>query len=245
MTPKDHSLRKVLFIDIETVSRYKRFEELDASWQNLWELKHSTFQNNTDTAADSYEKRAAIFAEFGKVICISLGYFHKNKNTNSDEFRVKSFFDSDEKTLLTNFALLLEKYFSDEHDWQLCGHNIKEFDIPFLCRRMMANGIKLPEMLDLSGRKPWEVNIIDTMQQWKFGDYKNYTSLKLIAATLDIPSPKDDIEGKDVGHVYWNENNLPRIVTYCQRDVITVARILMKIKGETHLLSEAQITIQE
>lgn len=244
MLLKDYNLRKVLFIDIETVSRHKKFEELDAVWQNLWELKHNTFQNNTDTAASSYEKRAAIFAEFGKVICISLGYFYRNKNTQRDEFRVKSFFDTDEKALLSNFASLLEKYFPDEHDWQLCGHNIKEFDIPFLCRRMMANGTKLPEMLDLSGRKPWEVNIIDTMQQWKFGDYKNYTSLKLIAATLDIPSPKDDIEGKDVGHVYWQENNLPRIVTYCQRDVVTVARILMKIKGEDHTLEEISISIQ-
>ncbi len=244
MKLSDQSLRKVLFIDIETVSREKSFKELDQTWQNLWELKAATFQNNTDSIDVSYEKRAAIFAEFGKVICISLGYFHKDKNSHHEIFRVKSFYENEESALLKSFAALLQKYFSDEHDWQLCGHNIREFDIPFLCRRMVANGIALPDILDLSGRKPWEINIIDTMQQWKFGDYKNYTSLKLIAATLGIPSPKDDIEGKDVGHVFWNEHNLQRIVDYCHRDVITVARILMKIKAETCTLDEADILIQ-
>jgi DNA polymerase elongation subunit (family B) len=139
---------------------------------------------------------------------------------------------------------MLRKYFRDSDTWQITGHNVREFDIPYLCRRMLANGLELPEILDVSGRKPWEMNIFDTLQQWRFGDYKNYTSLKLIAATLDIPSPKDDIEGKDVARVYWQEKELPRIVTYCQRDVITVARIVMKLCGETEqLLDENTIVL--
>jgi DNA polymerase elongation subunit (family B) len=237
-------LRNMLFLDIETVPRHATYAELSDNWKTLWQAKHNTFRDIQETEEESYASRAGIYAEFGKVICVSVGYFHRDKALDTDMFRVKSFSRDDEKTLLEELAVMLRKYFRDSDTWQITGHNVREFDIPYLCRRMLANGLELPEILDVSGRKPWEMNIFDTLQQWRFGDYKNYTSLKLIAATLDIPSPKDDIEGKDVARVYWQEKELPRIVTYCQRDVITVARIVMKLCGETEqLLDENTIVL--
>lgn len=235
-------LRQVLFLDIETVPAVPRYEDLNETWKTLWAAKHRTFTNTQETEKETYENRAGIYAEFGKVICVSLGYFHHDKEKKKDVLRVKSFFGDDEKKALTQLADVLKNYFSDS-DWQLCGHNIREFDIPYMCRRMLANGIPLPPIVDVSGRKPWEMNIIDTLQQWRFGDFKNYTSLQLIAATLGIPSPKQDIEGKDVSRVYWLENDINRIVEYCQRDVITVARIVLKLKGHTNALSDSDVVI--
>ncbi|HEY0262377.1 MAG TPA: ribonuclease H-like domain-containing protein [Chitinophagales bacterium] len=236
------SIRPFLFLDIETVPFYPKYEDLDETWKALWQAKHRTFRDIEESEKETYENRAGIYAEFGKVICISLGYFHHDKEKKTDSFRVKSFYGDDEKMLLNPLVSLLKKHFSDS-DWQLCGHNIREFDIPYLCRRILANCLELPQILDVSGRKPWEMNIVDTMQQWRFGDYKNYTSLQLIAAALQIPSPKQDIEGKDVARVYWQEKDLQRIMEYCQRDVITVARILLKFKGETGILDNSDVVI--
>ena len=245
MKLKDHQIRSVLFLDIETVSRAKSFNDLDETWQELWTQKHNTFFSNDESPEVSYQNRAAIYAEFGKVICVSLGFFSRDKESGEDVFRTKSFFESDEKALLRSLASLMNKSFPDHNDWQLCGHNVREFDVPYLCRRMMANGVPLPDLLDISGRKPWELNVIDTMQLWKFGDYKNFTSLKLMAATFGIPSPKDDIEGKDVGRVYWHEKDMPRIVNYCQRDVVTVARILLKMRNEKDELGDEDVLVLE
>ncbi len=240
------TLREVLFLDIETVPHVATYDELNAYWQSLWDSKHATFRDaGVSTPSETYASKAGIFAEFGKIICVSIGYFHHDKKRGSDTFRVKSFSSDNEAELLAPFCALLCKYFNDVEHWQLGGHNVREFDIPYLCRRILANGLTLPAILDLSGRKPWEINVIDTLQQWRFGDFKNYTSLKLIAATLGIASPKEDIEGKDVAAVYWQGHELDRIVRYCQRDVVTVARILMRLKGETALLQDEDVVLIE
>lgn len=228
-------LEQFLVIDIETVPQTKTFELLSEPLQQLWEHKHQMLKIEHETSAESFEKRAGIYAEFGKIICISVGYFHKQGS--EFQFRVKSFLGDDEAAILHDFSALLSK----KKAIVFSGHNIKEFDIPYLCRRMLIHKMKLPPVLDFSGRKPWEVSSIDTLHLWRFGDYKNYTSLKLLAAVLQIPSPKEDIEGKDVARVYWVESNLNRIAAYCQRDVVTVARLLLRFRNEQFELTDAQL----
>ena len=231
-------LENFLIIDIETVSGQKNFTLLSEQWQHLWEEKVlRTLPENT-TAGDYYPMRAGIMAEFGKVVCISIGYFKKDKGLY--QFRVKSIFDHEEKLLLQTFISTINQLEAVHKRWSFTGHNIKEFDIPFLCRRLLINGLPIPAYLDFQNMKPWETNMIDTFQYWRFGDYKNYTSLKLLAATLNVTSPKDDIDGSMVGEVYWQEDNLQRIATYCQKDVVTVANIILRFKS-LPLLNEEQV----
>jgi DNA polymerase elongation subunit (family B) len=221
----------ILFLDIETVSQFKAFDELDEQGKSLWERKHKILSNRSITDVDyapdmSYTERAGIFAEFGKIVCISVGFLKLEKHP---EFRVKSFAGHDEKEILTDFSKLMDRHFDNPKKDFICGHNIREFDIPYLCRRMLVLGIKFPKLLDVSGKKPWELDyLLDTMQLWKFGDYKNYTSLNLLSYLHGIPSPKDDIDGSQVGSVYYNENGIDRIAAYCEKDVITVAKLFMK-----------------
>lgn len=218
----------ILFLDIETVSVKASFNELSKSFQNLWAKKHQSIVKDAEISfEESFADKAAIYAEFGKIVCISCGYLAKEDD--SDKLRIKSFYGNDEKQILNQFAEMLTKNYSDTQSQTLCGHNIKEFDIPYLCRRMLVNGIELPEILSINGKKPWEVNFIDTLQLWKFGDYKAYTSLNLLATLFEIPTPKDDIDGSMVSSVYWKENDLKRITTYCQKDVITTVRVLQKM----------------
>lgn len=228
------NLKRTLFLDIETVSGFKNFDELPDNMAALWKYKTRQFfkDPSEDIGPDEwYVSKAGIFAEFAKVVCISVGYFLFDGNEIS-KFKVKSFASDDESVVLTDFVNLLKTYYSDPKTSFICGHNIKEFDIPFLCRRMVINGIEFPTLLDISGKKPWETaHLLDTMDMWRFGDYKNYTSLNLLSATLGIPSPKDDIDGSMVGHVYWQENDLERISLYCQKDVVTVAQVLLKFAG--------------
>ncbi len=237
-------ISKVLFVDLETVSATADFENLDDRLRDHWRKK-SRFvlrvaageELSDDMIIKSYEEKAAIYAEFGKIICISVGYIH----SNSKELRLKSFASDNEKDLLSDFADLLHQHYSDPNEHLLCGHNIKEFDIPYLCRRMIINSVALPAMLKLSGKKPWEAkHLIDTMELWKFGDIKNYTSLDLLAAVLEVDTPKDDIDGSQVGPIFWKEGDLQRIVSYCEKDVLTVAQILLRLKG-LPLLTEQQI----
>jgi len=235
--PLDH----LLVIDIETVPCYKEFEQSPDEMQGLWASKHHQLKITDETQAESFEKRAGIYAEFGKVICISIGYFHKQQG--SFKFRMKSFSGDDEAALLQSFTALLNQLFKQNPSFVFAGHNIREFDIPYLCRRMMINKIDLPSLLNFSGKKPWELHSIDTLHLWRFGDYKNYTSLKLMAYVLGIPSPKEDIEGKDVARVYWHENDLSRIVAYCQRDVATVARLLLRFREEQFELKDEDVVI--
>lgn len=219
--------RKILFLDIETVSRKATFDELDPEWQMLWEGKTLYQRKEDENPAEYYPKRAAVMAEFGKVICISCGFITETNGQRN--FRVKSFFGDDEHKLLSEFAEMLKTHF--DRTFVLCAHNGKEFDFPYLSRRMLAQNIRLPECLNTSGLRPWEVPHLDTMEMWKFGDWKSYTSLKLLAALFGIPTPKDDIDGSMVGDVYWKERDLPRIVIYCQKDAVTVARLFLKMEG--------------
>jgi len=221
----DLSIENVLFLDIETVSAVPSFEQLPDRFKTLWEKKAELLKrNDPEATADQLYKSAGIYSEFGKIVCISCGF------ANGIEFRLKSFYGEDEKILLDEFAGLLNKHFNSPRHL-LCAHNGKEFDFPYIARRMLINHLELPDILDLAGKKPWEVRHIDTMELWKFGDYKHYTSLDLLAAVFDIPTPKDDIDGSMVGQIYWEEKDLDRIVKYCQKDVITIAQLLRSYMG--------------
>lgn len=233
-------IENVLFLDIETVPAFSDYSKLSERMQKLWNKKSerlSTFSNSKDEtiSPEQLYARAGIYSEFGKIICISVGAFLKG------ELRIKSFSGHDEKLLLTEFADLLNKRYN-RPDHLLCAHNGKEFDFPYMARRMLVLGILIPPILDLSGKKPWEVNHLDTMELWKFGDYKNYTSLDLLAAIFNIPTPKDDIDGSQVADVYYKENDLPRIVHYCTKDVLTVAQIFRCYRGEA-LIEESAVVV--
>jgi uncharacterized protein YprB with RNaseH-like and TPR domain len=220
---KEEHLEKILFLDIETVSAEPDFEALAEDWQNLWAEKTRFQREEGETAADFYPKRAAILAEFGQIVCISCGFF--TAKNGPLEFRVKSFASPEEAEVLQDFADLVQRM----PQYVLCAHNGKEFDFPYISRRMLINAIPLPVQFNNAGKKPWEVPHLDTLELWKFGDYKNYTSLKLLAAIFDIPTPKDDIDGSMVGDVYWKENDLDRIQVYCEKDVLTLAKVFLKI----------------
>jgi uncharacterized protein YprB with RNaseH-like and TPR domain len=224
---------EILFLDIETVPVSPTLKNLDPSMKILWDKKSLHFRKEDETADDVYQ-RAGIYAEFGKIICISVGLLN---GKNPYGFRLKSFFGDDEKTLLTEFSAMLLKY-SKNKDILLCAHNGKEFDYPYIARRMVINALLIPEILDNAGKKPWEVKLLDTMELWKFGDYKSYTSLELLSSILGIPSPKDDIDGSMVADIYWKDHNLKRIVQYCEKDVLTVAQILLRFKNEPVIRNE-------
>tara|TARA_B110000908_G_C10163466_1_gene407217 strand:- start:362 stop:1081 length:720 start_codon:yes stop_codon:yes gene_type:complete len=230
-------IQNILFLDIETVPVEEHFEDLDATFQTLWAEKTVWQRKEEFTPSEFYKLKAGIMAEFAKIICISVGYLFAEKGEN--HFRIKSFYGDDEKQILSDFNTLLNIQFNKKQH-QLCAHNGKEFDFPFIARRTLINGLKLPKLLDIAGKKPWEINHLDTMELWRFGDYKNYTSIKLLAALFNIPTPKDDIDGSQVAGVYYKEKNLERIKTYCQKDTLTVAQLLLKYKGEA-LISENNI----
>ncbi len=235
-----NDIYKILFLDIETVSGKPNYQLLDAQWRQLWDEK-TRYQRKEDVStAKYYSQKAAIMAEFGKVICISCGFFSKKEGKR--KFHLKSFSGEDEKLLLRDFTDLLKNRF--DRSFKLCAHNGKEFDFPFLARRIIANDMKLPALLNTSGVRPWEVPHLDTMEMWKFGDWKAYTSVKLLASLFDIPVPKDDIDGSMVGEVYWRQNDLDRIIKYCQKDTITVARIFLKMNAMETLKDEG-ISISE
>ena len=231
------NFNNILFLDIETVSEQGTYEELDQEWKELWDHKTRYLIKNPETETpETIYPRAAIYAEFGKIICISCGYL---QGTGDDKkLIIKSYSGDDEKSLLREFGSVLENWgkdnerLSDENKKYLCAHNGREFDYPYLCRRMVINSIQLPKILKMHGKKPWEICHYDTMDLWKFGDYKSYTSLKLLAKVLGIPSPKDDIDGSMVNAVYWSDKNTERIVEYCQKDVVTLTQVLLRFHCE-------------
>ena len=233
-------LENFLVVDIETVSAQPTYDSLNDEWQHLWEEKVLRTVPEDVTAAEYYQQRAGVMAEFAKVVCISLGYFKREKGDY--QFRIKSITGHDEKELLQQFITTVNQLEAVNSHWSFTGHNIKEFDIPFLCRRLLINGLPIPPYLDFQNMKPWETNMVDTFQYWRFGDYKNFTSLKLLAASLNVPSPKDDIDGSMVGQVYWQEGNMERIAVYCQKDIVTVANIILRFK-HLPLLKEEQVVI--
>lgn len=232
-------LTKILVLDIETVPQYPSFADVPEKWQHLWDKKAAFIKRNEEQTAGDVYSRAGIYAEFGKIICISVGFF--NRSGNYWQFRLKSYYGDDEKILLQEFAQMIERHFDDPGNL-LCAHNGKEFDFPYLCRRMLLNRVEIPNLLNIAGKKPWEVNHLDTMELWKFGDFKSFTSLELLATAFDIPTPKDDIDGSQVWTVYWNDKDLERIKTYCQKDVITVAQLLLRFRGD-ELLDESDIIV--
>ena len=231
-------IENLFLIDIETVSGVQHFAQLNDEWKELWTEKILKGLPPDTTAEEYYPKRAAILAEFAKVICISTGYF--KKENNEWQLRIKSFYSENEKEVLGSFTKMLEQLHSKNSKWIFTGHNIKEFDIPFLSRRMLVNNIAIPDYIDFQNMKPWDTPVLDTLHLWRFGDYKHYTSLKLLAATLGVPSPKDDIDGSKVGEVFYTEKKLERIAMYCQKDVATVANVVLRFKS-LPLLTEQQI----
>jgi DNA polymerase elongation subunit (family B) len=230
-------LEKILFLDIETVPQVYQFQDLDEKGQALFEQKNR-FQVNPEKGIDQiYNERGGILAEFGKIVCISVGMLHDSGQGRS--IRLKSFYHDDEETLLKQFKRLLEEHYNTPYH-VLCGHNAKEFDIPYICRRMLINGISLPSILQIAGKKPWEINHLDTLELWKFGDYKSFTSLSLLCHVFQIPTPKDDISGADVARVYFEEKDLPRIMIYCEKDVVALIQLFLKMKGDS-LIDDSQI----
>src|SRR5690554_4868501 len=232
------NLEHILFLDIETVPQHQYFDDLDDTSKALWEQK-SQYQRKEDLSAEEFYERAGIWAEFGKIVCISVGYFVLKNNARN--FRVTSFYGEEIK-ILTDFKNLLETHFNKSHHL-LCAHNGKEFDFPYIARRMIINKIDIPFKLDLFGKKPWEVPHLDTLELWKFGDYKTFTSLKLMAHVLGIPSPKDDIDGSEVCKVFYEEKNIERIVVYCEKDTVTVAQILLRLRNEDILLDSEILSV--
>jgi len=223
------NFENILFLDIETVPEVENFEDLPKDKQELFSLK-TQYQRKEEITPEEFYDRAGIWAEFGKIVCISVGYF-TNFNSAKRIFRVTSFFGDDEVVVLTKFKNLLESHFNKSQHL-LCGHNGKEFDFPFIARRMIIHNIALPDKLNLFGKKPWEIAHLDTMELWKFGDYKHFTSLKLLTSILGIPTPKDDIDGSEVAEVYYKEKNIKRIATYCEKDTIAVAQVLLRFNNE-------------
>ena len=229
------NIESVLFLDIETVPIVQSYGELPSVMQELWDKKALFIKKDESQSSAEVFERAGIYAEFGKIICISVGFVFSRKKVPF--VRLKSFFGDDERKLLEDFGELLRK-FGQRKGALMCAHNGKEFDFPYIARRMLVNGVALPNLLNVAGKKPWEVAFLDTMELWKFGDHKNYTSLHLLSTLFGIPTPKDDIDGSMVAEVYYVQQDLPRIVSYCEKDVLAIIQLLRKYRGEELIPSE-------
>lgn len=235
------NLSKVLFIDIETVPIVRDYQELDEEWKQLWERKMH-YRISEENSPESLYEKAGIFAEFGKVVCVSLGVLGTQKNKR--EFRLKSIYDDDERKLLSKLGEILDQ-FSQSSEALLCAHNGKEFDFPYLSRRFLINELKLPSLLNIAGRKPWEVQHLDTMQLWRFGDYKHYTSLQLLCKLFKIDSPKINMDGSQVSEVYYKDGDLKTISKYCQSDVLAVAQLLLRYMGKEKIKNKEIKVVEE
>lgn len=231
----DINIENILFLDIETVPSVPSYQDLPEVMQQLWDKKAMFIKKDENQSAEEVFDRAGIYAEFGRVICISVGFIFTRKKI--PYVRLKSFYNSDEKQLLHEFGELLRK-FGQRKGALMCAHNGKEFDFPYIARRMLVNGVSLPSMLNVAGKKPWEVAFLDTMELWKFGDHKNYTSLHLLSTIFGIPTPKDDIDGSMVAEVYYRQQDINRIVKYCEKDVITIVQLLRRYRGEDLIPAE-------
>lgn len=234
-------LANILFIDIETASVAATYQELSAGMQEQWAKKAQAFSNRNGadiSPNDLYKEKAAIFAEFGRVVCVGIGCYVTEGSTT--KFVMKVITDMDEKQLLQKFLESLHRFCEQHKQVHFCGHNIKEFDLPYLCRRLLIHGMKLPPLLNLSGVKPWDNPHIDTLELWRFGDYKHYISLALLSEILGIPSPKDDIDGSQVSAVFWEEKDIRRIGTYCLKDVYTTAQVFLKLKNIPPINAQAE-----
>lgn len=242
----------ILFLDVETTPGVQEFDDLPDEMQELWAHKSRTIlrrpadeEMEFDEIADLFKTRAGIYAEFGKIVCISVGFMTKQPGSDEPIMRLKSFAHHSEAALLEDFCELLDKFFNNPDKHAICGHNIKEFDIPYICRRLLINQIALPRMLDIAGKKPWETkHLVDTLELWKFGDIKNYTSLRLLAAVFGFPSPKDDMDGSDVARVYWEDRDLDRIAHYCEKDVLATAQLFLRMNRKPLLRSDQVVIVR-
>lgn len=221
-------INNILFLDIETVPTAISYDELNERFKALWDKKAAKLKTKEDETPDELYSKAGIYAEFGKIVCISVGFIQIVDTQKI--FRVKSFAGDDEALILKKFKTIADKSFS-ANDKYLCAHNGKEFDFPYIARRMLINGINLPEALNIAAKKPWEIKHLDTLELWKFGDYKHYTSLDLLTAIFDIPTPKDDIDGSMVADIYYRDNDIERIAKYCEKDVLAVAQLYLRYKN--------------
>ncbi|MFC2112480.1 3'-5' exonuclease [Bacteroidota bacterium] len=235
---QDLKLENILYLDIETVPAVDSFDGLTGRQQELWDARSAYLRKDGEEASEVWE-RAGLYAEFGKIVCISAGIF--SSITEPRRFRIKSFFGEDEVSILREFSKLLDN-FRKGRDMRLCAHNGKDFDFPFLARRIIILGEKLPGVLNIAGKKPWELNFIDTMELWKFGEFRNYTSLALLTEVLGISNPKDDLDGSQVAEVFYKEKNHERIARYCEKDVLAVAQVLLRLRGEK-LIPEENVEI--
>lgn len=227
--------KQILFLDIETVPQLHKYKDASEKIKALWNKKAKHLIKENQTPKEVWQK-AGIFAEFGKIICISVGFISNN------QLRLKSFYGNNEKKILIEFRTLLETSYNKNNHF-LCAHNGKEFDYPYIARRMLINGINIPKILDLAGKKPWEVQHLDTLELWKFGDYKHFTSLELLTEIFNIPTPKDDIDGSMVAKVYYEDNDIDRIVKYCEKDVVAVVQLLLRYKNKDLISSENIINV--
>lgn len=219
------NIEDILFLDIETVPQFPEYIFVPDRFKKLWDKKALSLAKMNESPAELYNK-AGIYSEFGKIVCISFAYIRSYKEKYT--LIVKSLFDDDEKKILSTFNRMLNTYFNTNKHF-LCAHNGKEFDFPYIARRSLVNGVKVANLLYNPGAKPWEIRHLDTLELWKFGDYKNWTSLDLLTAIFDIPSPKNDINGSEVHRVYWIEKDLDKIQKYCRQDVVALAQIFLKI----------------
>lgn len=232
-------IEKILFLDIETVPQVYDFKDLDEKTAELYLHKNKYIQERDSLSNEEVYEKAGVYAEFGKIVCISCGLVQE-KSTGK-EIRLHSYYGDDEKQLLQGFAEMIDNHYGSPNH-VLCGHNAKEFDFPYIARRMLINGVNLPNALDIAGKKPWEINHLDTMELWKFGDFKHYSSLSLLCHIFDIPTPKDDISGADVARVYYEENDLERIVAYCHKDVVALIQLFLRLRNEP-LVKEENINL--
>jgi hypothetical protein len=235
--------KNFLLLDIETVCSHAHYDELPERMQKLWDKKALTLKKGDDTVtnADYFYDRGAIYAEFGKIICIAFGAYYWNEK-DEIAFKVSSFAGDDEVQLLLQFKALIEKYPAEQ--LILCAHNGKEFDFPFICRRMLIHRIEIPKALQITGKKPWELLHQDTMDLWKFGDYKSYTSLDLLAAVFDIPGSKNEMSGDQVTKVYYEENDLAKISRYCREDVVVLAQLYLRLHCLTQIPEQNIVRVE-
>ncbi len=230
-TRKENFFHKILIIDIETVPGKRNWNEVSEPLQKHWKHKSGLLSLSEEEAHDpamSYAQRAGIYAEFGKIVCIGLGAIVQKGDTHI--LRMKALKNDNEIILLNDFCEIINNLNRQQRGIIFCGHNIKEFDLPYICRRLLIHGIPLPACLQLSGKKPWEILHEDTLELWRFGDYKHYSSLDLLANCLDVPSSKTTMDGSQVANAYWVENRLDDIANYCLQDIYTTTMVYLRLK---------------
>lgn len=235
-------MKQIIFLDIETVPFSNDYESLSERMQANWSRKANYLRADVyDSDEKLYNHKAGIFAEFGRIVCVSVGIF--SQSGEQKQLRIKSYYGHDEKKLLDDFCELINVKMKGKEVF-FCAHNGKEFDFPYLCRRLLINKISIPETLNLTGKKPWDVKHLDTLDMWKFGDYKHYTSLDLLAAVFNIPTSKDDIDGSQVAGVYYGEENgLERIKIYCEKDVAVLAQVYLCLVNQEMIKEDGFIFV--